>query len=113
MKKQMILFAFMLMAMSTFAQSTVYYECTGNNVNIRKGPGTNYGVVELTGGMPCGEGKAQLSKGDFVESDGQQRNGFIHVMEKGLGWPCWEEGWVSVQYLKKAAKFIKEKISSS
>lgn len=86
--KHLFLFAFLLMAMSAYSQSRVTYECTGNNVNVRQGPGTNYAVIQGS------RGKVQLFKGDRVDSDGQQSNGFIHVYCKNTS------GWVSAQYLK-------------
>lgn len=88
MKKHLFLFAFLLMAMSAYSQSRVTYECTDNNVNVRQGPGTNYAVIQGS------RGKVQIFKGDRVESDGQQSNGFIHVYCKNTS------GWVSAQYLK-------------
>lgn len=94
MKKQMILFAFLLMAMSAFSQSRTTYQCTGNNVNVRKGPGTNYGLVEPG---------IQLFKGQTVESDGRQSNGFLHVYSTGRGRQLWADGWVSAQYLTQGS----------
>lgn len=103
MKKLFFIFTIMMVSLSVYAQKQqIYYKSTGTNVNIRKGPGTNYAVQSLDGGVHCGGGKAQLVKDEIVISDGKQRNGFIHVYPADE--PCWEEGWVSAQYLTRATK---------
>ena len=53
-KKLFILVTFIMLALtSAHAQREVYYRCTGNNVNVRKGPGTKYGKVMSVGGAKC------------------------------------------------------------
>lgn len=103
MKKLVFIITLVMFAVGAYSQQTTYYKSTGTNVNVRKGPGTNYAVVQLSGGARCGTGKAQLGKGEMVISDGKQRNGFIHVF---TAYPalCWEEGWVSAKFLTKAIK---------
>ncbi len=102
MKKYLLMIVLMLTAVGAYSQKQVYYRSTGDNVNIRKGPGKNYSVMSLNGGAHCGAGKAQLYKGDIVVSNGRQRNGFIYVAPAGE--PCWEDGWVSAQFLTRASK---------
>jgi len=103
MKKFMILFAVMFMASANVFSQEVYYRCTGDNVNIRKGPGTKFGRIMRSGSAHCGNGVAQLWKGAIVCGDGKVKNGFLHVTETGPDM-CWDEGWVSAQFLKKATK---------
>ena len=99
--------------------------CTGNNVNVRTGPGKNYPVATISNCFICngrdrnchycegraGRSKFQLMKGTglgncevgdmVIEYLGQSKNGFLHIA-------CYEcvegsggEGWVSAQYLRK------------
>ena len=99
--------------------------CTGNNVNVRTGPGKNYPVATISncficegrnrnctacGGRP-GRSKYQLMKGDglgecengdiAIEYLGKSKNGFHYVScyecIEGIG----TRGWVSAQYLRK------------
>ena len=79
-KKLFILVTFIMLALtSAHAQREVYYRCTGNNVNVRKGPGTKYGKVMSVGGAKCPMGAMQLFKGNIVVGNGVKRNGFIHI----------------------------------
>ena len=103
-RKLLILFSlFVLVSIDCFSQD-VYYRCTGNNVNVRRGPGTNYGKMNSSGGMKCPMGAIQLFKGDIVLGYNISRNGFIKICNI-LPHPCMEdEGWVSAQYLVRATR---------
>ena len=104
-KKLFILVTFIMLALtSAHAQREVYYRCTGNNVNVRKGPGVKYGKVMSVGGAKCPMGAMQLFKGNIVVGNGVKRNGFIHI-NYALPYPCIEDGgWVSAQYLVPAKR---------
>lgn len=99
MKRIIMMLAVMMTAMTICAQK--YYISTGTNVNVRTGPGKNYSVMNGMGGVHCTSGKIQLGKGELVFNEGVKRNGFIKVSSTGP-YPCWEDGWVSAQYLKPA-----------
>lgn len=96
MKKYLVLFAMMAMTWSAYSQDRVTYRCTGNNVNVRKGPGTNYAVITYN---RC---KIQLFKEEWAEGDGKQSNGFIHIVKP-------RDGWVSAQYLRIVEKHVTSK----
>ena len=73
------------------------YVCTGNNVNVRTGPGKSYPIYD--GGYGPG-GKRQLFKGDVVLDCGKKKNGFCLIIG-ALEWGGDErDGWVSAQYLR-------------
>ena len=102
-KKLFFLVSFILFGfINTYAQREIYYRCTGDYVNVRKGPGTKYGKV-ITGGAKCPNGPAQLFKGQIVVGDGVKRNGFIHI-DYFVPTPCIDSGWVSAKYLVPATK---------
>ena len=103
MKRFVMLIAVLLAAASMSAQK--YFICTGTNVNVRTGPGKNYSVMTGSGGAKCPPEyeKIQLDKGELVYNEGVRRNGFIKVSFAGASM-CWEDGWVSAQYLKPARK---------
>ena len=94
----------MLFVMATMVANAQYRNgqvlvCTGDNVNVRKGPGKNYGVVY----NGCSLSYDQLFKGEEVKYAGKTRNGFIYVnYNSGSTIGCSEKayGWVSNQYLK-------------
>ena len=72
------------------------YVCTGNNVNVRTRPSTNYPVYDNDGVRP----KRQLSKGDVVLDEGKRKNGFC-LISGPLAWGGDErDGWVSAKYLQ-------------
>lgn len=91
-----------------------YLACTGNNVNVRVGPGKNYKVLTNYNGD-----KVQLMKGDGVgigfdecehetgncvlEYEGRRKNGFMEVSYLGEGTNI--HGWVSEQYLKRVCRW--------
>ena len=95
--KKMLLICLMLMTVLAVSAQERGYVCTGNNVNIRKGPGTNYPVFDGGSGT---NGKLQLNKGDVVRKCGKKKNGFC-LVSAALEWGGDErEGWVSAQYLR-------------
>ena len=103
MKKMLLLsILMMLVCVNASAQQYVYYKSTGTHVNVREGPGKNYGIVEYSGAYGS-EGIVQLDKGVIVASDGIVRNGFRHVFYAGT-YNLWEDGWVSQQYLKRCVR---------
>lgn len=111
MKKIIMMCTLMLMALSVSAQKKGdYLACTGNNVNVRTGPGLNYRVqthygnqkIQLMKGDGVGVGyeDCEHETGNFVlEYLGVKKNGFMKVGYYGEGTNI--EGWVSAQYLKK------------
>ena len=104
MKKIFLLFfALTFICFAADAQCVQYcLKSTGQNVNVRVGPGKNYRVVNGSGAYGF-EGKVQLEKGQYVGTDGVKRNGFTHVYY--IGWyNAWEDGWVASQYLAPTTK---------
>jgi hypothetical protein len=83
-----------------------YYRCTGNNVNIRKGPGKNYAIEEAAMILRYGNGgKAQLFKGDIVKYLGKRKNGFMYVEVWGYagdGYKNADNYWVDSRYFTPA-----------
>ena len=61
--------------------------CTGNSVNVRSGPGTNYKSL------------GKLNKGNRFEIDGTEKNGFHHIKVNLNGKQT--IAWISSQYVKK------------
>lgn len=102
MKKTLLMFALFFTALVMNAQT--YYKCTGDNVNVRTGPGKNYAVA-INQGF---ETRCQLFKGNIVRSLGSTRNGFTYVRFSNCGMTgasCYpDNGWVSSQYLRKMTK---------
>lgn len=93
MKRMILLFSLLLAVMTACAQKG--YVCTGNNVNVRTGPGKSYTVYDAGTGH-----KRQLQKGDVVEDCGKKENGFC-LIQGPLGWGTDErDGWVSSQFLR-------------
>ena len=100
-----------LMSLSVSAQKNGdYLACTGNNVNMRTGPGKNYRVqthymnqkVQLMKGDGVGDGYEECEHetgNNVLVYLGVTRNGFMKVGFYGEGINI--EGWVSAQYLKK------------
>ncbi len=96
--KRTLLICMMLFAMiSASAQSMRGFISTGENVNVRKGPGTRYAIVQGDGG------NIQLSKGQVVIYKGKKKNGFYYVhvsrVEPGIAYFDYD-GWVSAKYLR-------------
>ena len=124
--KKLVLFLFvMLMSINADAQyrSGQYLYCTGNNVNVRTGPGQNYRVYTVREGCPiCGgkqrtcwmcnasRAKYQLSKNDglghfgdgeiYIQYLGKSQNGFLYVETGETVEGSGVRGWVSSQYLR-------------
>lgn len=98
MKKSFILFVLLMSAV--YAEAQTFYYVTGDNVNVRTGPGKNYQNVMNDGfQMRC-----QLFKESKVKFAGKRRNGFTYVkfLNCGMtGASCYPDyGWVSSQFLK-------------
>ena len=100
--KKLILFCLSIM-MATLCNAQNIYECTGDNVNVRTGPGTDYAVMTTAIARP---GKAQLFRGQKVEYLGVTKNGFMKVKQIDQNWMN-ETGWVYARYLKKAGTAAK------
>lgn len=95
--KKILLICMMLMTVITVKAQEKGFVCTGNNVNVRTGPGKNYPVYDVGKGT---NGKRQLFKGDVVRDCGQRKNGFC-LVQGALEWGGDErDGWVSAQYLR-------------
>ena len=94
MKRFSIMMVLLLAVMTANAQHDGYV-CTGNNVNVREGPGKNYPIFDVEQGR-----KRQLFKGDVVTNMGKKKNGFV-LVNGPLEWGGDErDGWVSAQYLR-------------
>ena len=98
MKKVLFLFMLLLFVGTAESYAQKAYRVTGNNVIVRKGPGTKYGVVKNIGGT------VQLWKGYIVKSDKAPKNGFVHFVYEGAGAGEACDGWVSMKFLKPATK---------
>jgi len=94
MKKLSTVLMLLFVMMTVNAQHKGFV-CTGNNVNVRTGPGKNYSVYDNNT-----DHKRQLSKGDVVINCGKKKNGF-YLIQGPLEWGGDErDGWVSAQYLR-------------
>lgn len=97
--KRFVFFSLLLIAvLAVNAQSRKGYVCTGDNVNVRKGPGTGHPVLMSEGA------KLQLNKGEVVAYKGKKRNGFcyVHVTKIAFGSAFFDyPGWVSAKYLRE------------
>lgn len=68
---------------AAFADSLIFILCDPKTpVNVRRSPGKG---TKITG---------QLDFGDWVETDGEEKNGFIHVYAGDAG-----EGWIHSGYV--------------
>lgn len=72
----------------TIAKTALFVgSCTGNDVNVRKGPGTSYGVIKSW---------PKLNKGNMVDVLEQMESWYrVRIQNK-------YEGYVSVKYIEKA-----------
>lgn len=88
--------------------------CTGNNVNVRTGPGLNYSVqthygdkkIQLMKGYGIGVGYEQCEHETgncMLICEGQKKNGFMLVSYVGEGTNI--KGWVSAKYLTKVCPY--------
>jgi uncharacterized protein YgiM (DUF1202 family) len=94
MKRLLFVMMLLLATMAVNAQKDGFV-CTGNNVNVRTGPGKNFPIYDIDTGN-----KRQLSKGKVVANCGKKENGFC-LVRGPLEWGGDErEGWVSAQYLR-------------
>ena len=94
MKRMSIIMLLLFAVLSVNAQQKGFV-CTGNNVNVRKGPGKKYPIYDVEFGR-----KRQLFKGDVVSDCGKKENGFCLVVG-ALEWGGDErDGWVSEQFLR-------------
>ena len=95
MKRISIVLVMLFTVMTVNAQHNGFV-CTGNNVNVRTGPGKSYSVYDDYGNGT----KRQLFKGDVVSNCGKKKNGFC-LIQGPLEWGGDErDGWVSSQYLR-------------
>lgn len=69
---------------------------TGNNVNVRTGPGLKYKLAKDV----VSEEDCQLTKGQLVKYLGKKQNGFIYVDVSSAFMEYHCKGWVSSQFLK-------------
>lgn len=110
MKKFVLICFLMLAALGVNAQKKGdSMVCTGNNVNVRTGPGLNYRVqteydqkVQLMKGYGVGDGymECEHETGNCVlVYEGKTQNGFMLISYLGEGVNV--HGWVSAQYLRK------------
>lgn len=106
MKKLVSLALCILVASFAYAQNI--YVCTGDNVNVRTGPGKQYGNVMYNIARPS---RAQLFKGQQVEYLGVTKNGFMKVAHPDNIWQG-EVGWVSAQYLKRPGEVRNSSLSA-
>ena len=96
--KRILTILFILMA-TLAVHSQTLYRCTGDNVNVRTGPGLKYKVVYDDNWQQ----KVQIFKGVVVKGRGAARNGFIPITCFSGGTALGAmpvDGWVSAQYLK-------------
>ncbi len=73
------------------------YVVTGDHVNVRTGPGTNYPNTTWQG-QGSGNRKVQVSTGEYLIG-GTERNGFIKVDSYDVY--QFFSGWISSQYVRK------------
>ncbi len=109
--RNIMIITMMLFALNVSAQKKYdALACTGNNVNVRTGPGLNYQVqtqycnekVQLMKGTGIGVGyeNCEHETGNYVLIYlGVKKNGFMKIGYYGEG--IIVEGWVSSKYLKK------------
>ena len=69
---------------------------TGQNVNVRTGPGLKYKVaIDEVSGEEC-----QLSKGQVAKYLGKKQNGYTYVEVSSTITEYYCKGWVASKYLK-------------
>ena len=94
MRKTLLILFVLFIAQSIDAQKNGFV-CTGNNVNVRKGPGKQYAIYDVEYGH-----KRQLMKGDIVANEGKRENGFCLISGPREWGGDERDGWVSSQYLR-------------
>ena len=101
MKRLLLLLLVAMSSTAIYAQQC--YACIGNNVNLRKGPGTNYGVIrQIWKGCGVGEGYEECDHETAnyeIQYRGKKKNGFIYVEIVGEGMFD-VVGWMSAKYLR-------------
>lgn len=97
MKK--ILFCLLMLTISLAAFAQTRYRVTATTLNVRTGPGTNYGCMHY----PETDVVIQFDKGAIVCSKGAARNGFLPV-EVWVNRVESKTGWVSLKYVTPAKK---------
>ena len=75
MKRFAIILMLLMGVFTAYAQHNGFV-CTGNNVNVRTGPGKNYPVYDYN--KETGY-KRQIFKGDVVADEGKRKNGFCLI----------------------------------
>ena len=97
--KKLVLISLMLFAvLAVNAQNrTTGFVSTGQNVNVRTGPGTSFPVLR------DGQTRYRLNKNELVFDRGERKNGFCLVELRFAEIPEEDEvvGWVSARYLRK------------
>ena len=93
--KKIALICMMLFAVVMANAQEMGFVCTGNNVNVRTGPGLNYEVYDVESGH-----KRQLFKGDIVQDCGRSKNGFRLIAGPREWGGDERDGWVSAKYLR-------------
>ena len=111
MKKLVLICIMVLTALGVNAQRKGdFLACTGNNVNVRTGPGLNYRVqthygnqkVQLMKGAGVGDGYMDCEHETcncVLVYEGKKQNGFMLISYLGEGMNI--QGWVSSKYLCK------------
>ena len=95
MKRITIILLAILSSITAMSQTRGYIS-TGQNVNVRTGPGKQYPLAkEEMSGEKC-----QLDKGMLVIDKGVSKNGFRKIYISSAIYEYFCEGWVSEQYLK-------------
>ena len=97
MKRIAMMIMLLMITLSVGAQNLKGFISTGQDVNVRKGPGMRYPVIDSEWG------KIQLDKGEVVCDMGKSKNGFrqVSVTKLIFGSVVNEyEGWVSSKYLR-------------
>ncbi len=94
MKKIVLLSLMLFITVAINAQNQRGFVSTGQNVNVRKGPGTNFPI------LTDGQYKYRLKKNDVVFDKGQKKNGFRMVELLLAEIPEPVVGWVSERYLR-------------
>ena len=91
-----------------------FYVCATGNAFVRKGPGSNYGIVIDSFEMPT---NLTTTKGDGVLFLGKRKNGYMYVFLSGSAVSFEYAGWVEAKYLKpvceKCNKHLTEVFLSS
>jgi len=97
MKRLLLICMMMLSVIAIHAQRARQgFLSTGQNVNVRTGPGKNYPVAR----EDFSDEKCQLDKGQLVTYLGKRQNGFCYVEVSSMIYEYHCKGWVSAQYLK-------------